>query len=765
MAISHPGIGRSSALPLLSAAVFTAAFLVAAGVASAGAAPLSGQVVGPDHRPVASATVVVAGPLGVVLAETDAAGRFHLPDLAPAIYRVFARAPGLAADAVVVRLDGDGRAGLTLELHVAPITEAVVVVAGQVPRALSEAPAAATVITRTEILNRQLETLSDALRTVPGLAVARNGGPGAVASVFPRGGDSDYTLVLVDGLRQNAFGGGIDLSLLPLGNVEQIEVVRGPQSAVFGADAIGGIVHVTTRHGSAPSVTGRFEGGGDGTAHGTAAGRGTVGQWTFGGSAEHARSDGFTGIAPATGERVSNDDWRSTTAAASLGWTRSAATGVRADVRWTGDERGNPGPFGSNPIGAYTEVDRVSRGRNNRRQAAVDARLPWGSWLAGRVQQRLQITAADFDNRFVSPFGDSLLETRRITGRAQTDLLVSAQTGVSFGLEALAERARSTFITGEDFREVPIERRTVGYFGEVRQQMGRRISLTAGLRVEQIRREALEGNPSSIGPRPLFPADTVVSANPRVGAMLVLWQDGRGAARTRLRASAGTGIRPPDAFEIAFTDNPALKPERSRSVDVGLVHDVRQGLTVEATWFRNRYDDLIVAVGTSFQDASRYRTDNISNARASGVELGASWRGPAGLSARAAYTWLDTSILAVDQSGVAPPPFTVGDRLLRRPRHQGSLSVLWATGRLAAFAEIRGRGRALDVEPSFGASAGLFEAPGFTVVDAGATWHLTPRLDAFARVLNLLDREYEEAYGFPAQRRIGMAGVRVAFRP
>lgn len=761
MAFSHRGVGRLPGVHPFSTAI---AFLLAA-AASATAAPLSGLVIGPDRQPVASAVVVVAGPLGVKLVETDSHGRFHLPDLAPALYRVFARAPGLTADVVVVRLNGNGRRDLRLELQVAPIAEAVVVVAGQVAQPLSEVAAAATVITRREILDRQLGTLSDALRTVPGLTVARSGGPGAVASVFPRGGDSDYTLVLVDGLRQNAFGGGLDLSLLPLGDVEQIEVVRGPQSAVFGADAIGGIVHVTTRNGSAPRVTGGIEGGGDSTMRATAAGRGAAGRWTFGGSAEHGRSDGFNGIAPATGERVSNDDWRSTTAAASLGWTASAATSARADVRWTGDERGNPGPFGSDPVGAYTAVDRVSRSRNDRRLAALDARLPWGSWLEGRVQQGLQVTAADFDNRFLSPFGDSLLETRRITGRSQTDLLVSAQTGVSFGIEALAERARSTFITGEDSQETPIERRAIGYFGEVRQHVGRRVSLTAGIRVEQIRRDALEGDPNAFSPRPLFPADTIVSANPRVAAMLVLWQDGRGAARTRLRASAGTGIRPPDAFEIAFTDNPGLRPERSRSVDIGLVHEVRRGLTVEATWFRNRYDDLIVAVGRSFQDASRYRTDNISNARAHGVELGASWRGPAGLTARGAYTWLDTSILAVDQTGVAPPPFAVGDRLLRRPRHQGSLSLLWATGRLAAFAELRGRGRVLDVEPSFGAGAGLFDAPGFTVVDAGATWHLTPHLDVFARGLNLLDREYEEAYGFPAQRRTGIAGVRIAFRP
>ena len=95
--------------------------------------------------------------------------------------------------------------------------------------------------------------------------MGRNGGRGALTSVFPRGGESDYTLVLVDGIRVNNFGGGFDFSLLPLGDLDQIEIVRGPQSAIFGADAIGGVVHLTTRQGGQPTVAGQFEGGGQAT--------------------------------------------------------------------------------------------------------------------------------------------------------------------------------------------------------------------------------------------------------------------------------------------------------------------------------------------------------------------------------------------------------------------------------------------------------------------------------------------------------------------
>jgi outer membrane receptor protein involved in Fe transport len=452
-------------------------------------------------------------------------------------------------------------------------------------------------------------------------------------------------------------------------------------------------------------------------------------------------------------------------AQAHVGWTRGASAAVGADLRWIDAARGNPGPFGSNPIGAYAAVDRIARGEDTQRQASLHGRLPWGARLAGRVQQRWQITLADLDNRYHSGFGDSFLETRRTSARTQTDIALTATTGMTAGIEGFGERARSTYITGSTFQQVPIERRSLGAFGEVRQDLGARASLTAGLRVDDIRRNALDGDPNPFAPRPTFPATTVTTVSPRLAGRLVAWTDAAGVARTTLRAGYGTGVRPPDAFEIAFTDNPSLAPERSRSADAGVTHLVTSRLVVEATAFLNHYDDLIVAVGRSFADASRYRTDNISNARAAGLELDGTWRGPRGVTARGTYTWLTTRIEAVDRSSAAPPPFAVGDPLIRRPRHQGALDLGWSSGAWTTFATARVRGEVLDIEPSYGAFGGLFTVPGFAVVDAGASWRVRPELEVFARGLNLLNRRYEEAFGYPAPGRLGMVGVRVDLRP
>ena len=234
----------------------------------------------------------------------------------------------------------------------------------------------------------------------------------------------------------------------------------------------------------------------------------------------------------------------------------------------------------------------------------------------------------------------------------------------------------------------------------------------------------------------------------------------------KLHGSAGTGIRSPTALEIAFTDNPDLRPERSRSADAGLETGLAAGrLILDATAFVNRYDDLIVAVGRSQRDASRYRTDNISNARARGLEMSAAIRPHAGLDVRFAYTWMDTEILAVDgQSGEAPSPFAPGQPLLRRPRHQGSVDVTGSRGRLSGYVRLISRGRVLDVDPSYGTFGGLYEAEGYAVAHAGVRLALTRVLDVFGRVDNLFDGAYEEALGYPALGRTAYVGVSIASR-
>ena len=728
---------------------------------------VEGRVLDSQGQPVAGATVIAVGLASTpAAAVSDGTGRFRIDGLAAGRYDLTASAPGLHGEARAVAVGSTSTEPLEITMRISAMTESLVVSAAQIDQPLSRIADSVTVVSGQDLESRQIVALGDALRTVPGFTVARNGGPGTLTSIFPRGGESDYTLVLVDGIRANAFGGGLDFSQVPLADVDRIEVVRGPQSAVFGADALGGVVHVITRQGGPPSAAGLIEGGSWNTRRVIGSTTGEIQNWRWLAGADYSQDDGFTGIA-ANGEQVSNDDARERQAWAGAGWRGSRGTDVRGVFRYVDTDRGAAGPYGSDPANRFFGVDRVSRGTTERHSVGFAIVHPW-TGPASRVRQRIEFDAADYDLRFVSifdPTRPSESDTRRTHGRVQTDAVLDAGVGISAGVEWLTERARSTFITaGVD--PVPINRRVIGTFGEARWNAHERFTLQAGLRAEHILRKQLAADPLGFTPRPEFDDDSVVSVNPKVSASWLLTPSlpSSGApAWTRLHFAAGTGIRPPDAFEIAFTDNPELKPERSRSLEAGLTQALSGGaIQLEVTGFFNRYDDLIVSVG-SLQDVSRYRTDNVSNARARGLEASAAARARQ-VGVRGTYTFLDTEILAIDGLAQAPSPYQVGDPLLRRPRHQGSITVDWTIPRASMFAELHARGSTLDAEPAFGPSGGLYENPGRTIVDMGGSFRVVRGVEVFARVLNLFDREYEEVLGYPAPGRTAFAGVRIAAR-
>ena len=749
--------------PWCSLLILAVCALPASALAAAdGRSAAYGSVIDPAGHKVPGVTVILRSAAGSVReTRTDAEGAFEFPGLADGRYDVLATADGFRTDAAAIRVTGADVAGIEIRLRLSGLTDTVVVSAGYVETPLSEAPGSVTTLTGSDLAARQIATVARALELVPGMAVAPTGGAGAITSLFPRGGNSNYTLVLVDGIRLNSFGGGFDFGHLSTGGLDQVEVVRGPQSAVFGADAIGGVIQLRTKIGGTPAVSGALETGGYGTnrlAAGTTGSRGAV-KWGI--NVERFSSNGWTSEAPGGIDLVTNDDDHATTLNVATAWTLSDQSTLRVDGRFDSNERGNPGPFGSNPIGAFAGIDRVSRGTNTDAMGSVAFTHAWSAQSALRVQS----TWADLRSTFVSPYGDSTARTRRFTTHAQVDRALWKGVATSFGADLNIERGESSYVQGTAGQALPIDRLVAGYFAEARFTSTARLFVTTGLRVEQIERRALEADPLAYAPRPGFPADGVLSVNPRVAASYYArTSSDTGGNWSRVHATAGTGIRPPDAFEIAFTDNPGLKPERSRSVDAGLEQALLGGrVVIDATAFANNYTDLIVAVGRSLRDYSQFRTDNISNARARGLETSAAIRTQGGLEIRATYTWLDTAILAVNRSAeVAPPPFAVGDPLVRRPRHQASVDVVWTHGAVTAYGRVGGRSHTLDVEPSWGASGGLFTAPGFAVADAGMSVRLARGVDLLARVDNLLDAAYEAVLGYPAPRRSFTVGVRLA---
>ncbi len=727
---------------------------------TAAAATLAGRVVDPDGRAVPHVRIVITGPLGAVAdTVTGAAGDYEVADLPDGRYAVRVVADGFVAPVAEVIVAGGERRELPIQLRLGAVEEAIVVSASQIDAARSEIPASVTVITAADLQARQIETVADALRDVPGLSVTRSGGRGGLTSLFPRGGSSNYTLVLVDGVRTNTFGGAFDFAHLSVANIDRIEVVRGPQSALYGSEAIGAVVQVITKRGGAPSLNGLLEAGSQGTVRATVGTAGSRGAWSWGLGAERLATDGFTGATSDAGDTVTNDDYTRTQATGTLGYRGGGGVDAMVAASLGTDERGFPGPWGANPIGVFGGIDAVSRGTNENRRVGVRVAHP----LPAGVRQRIEASYTDLASDFVSGFGPSSSGTKRFDGRIQEDVAVSRQLVLSAGAEFIREQGRSTFVTGDGGQPIPVNRRSLGLFGEARLTAGRRLIVTAGLRLEHMVRQAVEPDPTAFQPRPLLPRQSIRSLNPKLAAVYTVGPLAGAWATTRVRASAGTGIRPPDVFEIAFTDNADLQPERSRSVEAGVEQQLARGAVVlDAAWFGNRYDDLIVTVGRALGGASRYRTDNISNARARGLELSAQTRLPYGLRAAGTYTRLATETLAVDGLGAAPPPFRAGDPLIRRPGHQGALDLRYATSRLSAFATVTLRSRMLDLEPNFGGSGGLFDTPGYAVIDFGAAVPLRRGLELFGRINNAANRRYEETLGYPALGRTGLVGVRVA---
>ena len=745
---------RLFVIPILSlGSLLTPVIVLAAG--------LEGTVVDPDGRTAPGALVLVSDRSVIrATAVTDEQGRFEVTDLPAGRYELRVALDGFGAAPVMVDLAADAIESVSIRLQVRAISESIVVTAAarELPR--SRVTDSVTVVIGDDIAARQFETVSDVLRlVVPGLGVTAMGGRGGKTELYARGGESDFSLVLIDGVRVNGFGGSYDFAHLPVGDIERIEVVRGPQSAVYGSDAIGSVVQIITRQGGPPRAGGMVEGGSFGTSRVSVNTSGSADAFSWGAAFEQLNTDGQNGTTTASGELLSNDEYLRRDLSVNGRWSGTEGTVIRSTFRYGTNERGFPGAWGSDPGGTYSGVDTVSRGTNDNQIFSVGVTQRLGA----SVDQRVDVSHTKTDSLFDSPFGESTSNSRRLTLRARTDATVRPGVVATGGLDIQREEAGNAFITDSSFNEIPVERRIFAYFGELRFDPTTRLSVTGGLRVDHIRLNNLAGD--GFG-RPTFTDQIEVSANPKVSVGWYVRPAEVTDDWTRLRVAAGTGIRPPGAFEIAFTDNPALKPERTRSFDVGVEQALAAGrVVVEATAFFNRYDDLIVSVGQSFQDASQFRTDNLDNSLARGVELAASARTAQGFKARATYTWLDPEVLELDAAnGQAKAGFEVGDPLLRRPRHQGSVELSFTQPRFSVFTSVGARGRILDIDPSFGTFGGLFDNPSYAVVNIGGSVQAVTGLELVARIQNLFDRNYEEALGFPALGRSFTAGVRVATR-
>ena len=604
------------------------------------------------------------------------------------------------------------------ELAVVPPTE-IVVTASRAPEEGGETPASVTLI-GTERIERLGEPLAvNFLRQVPSLAVSTSGSTGSVTEVRIRGAEADHTLLFINGVRANdpAAGNVPRFELLNSDLLSRIEVVRGPQSALWGPEAIGGVVAVSgsDAEGSRAVVEAgsfRFARLGGGTAF-------KAGNLTINADAGLQRARGINAFAgPGIDER---DGYRNLSTRGRLSW--AAAQGVELGV--SGFALTGRSEFdGYDPL-SFQRADTLDSSRN--RLAA--GRL-WGSLTRGHLL--LSAWASKLGSRNRNLLDDDLVNVTH-GGRSNAGLQgdVDLRTGkAEHQLIAAAEATRETFRSrnpGDPFADQEQDRRQTALAGEVRSRWAEWLTTDLALRRDLFNR---------------FQDRTTLRASALVEP----------AGGVQLAASYGEGIAQPSFFDLFgfypgfFVGNPDLKPERSRGWEVS-ARLTRGAFRGALTAYRQRLTDEIVPT------ADFGSTENANGrSRRRGVELELGWSRSERLNFTATYAFLD----AEEQRRSADEPA----RELRRPRHSGSVAADGRAGRLTYGASLAFVGKHRDRRDSL--PYDLVDLDSYWLAGARLGWRLDERLELFGRLANAFDADYQDLVGYRTEGRSAHAGLRLA---
>jgi outer membrane cobalamin receptor len=577
------------------------------------------------------------------------------------------------------------------------------------------------------------------------MVFAQDGARGSVADLFVRGGSSNYNLVELNGIPINSFyhGGLFDFSQISSDFISEIDVARGPQSAVYGSYAIGSVVNFVTRSPeNGPALDFIAEGGTHDENRFAVSGSFLTHGWGLAASGSSLLTNG----------PVQNSDYRNDNLFLS-GEHRFYTQSLFIFGNFSSNNVGEPGPYGSNPQGLFPGLDLISRSKNNTPTAGLHYQDDFTSNV------RLDITAGfSLNNSFyISPFGDSFNKDIRPYGDARGTWRVFQFWTLAGGFAYAREEMKNTFVADANLNPFDLRRDNEGiYLDNHFSFFKNKLFLNAGLREELYQTGFIQANSYAFPAVPAIPARDYSRLNPKISGVYMLQPN------LRLHASYGTGIRPPGGADLAFTNNPALKPERIESYDIGIEQRfLNNKLSLDATYFHNDYRDLIVGLGGSLSVLSQYYTDNLAKSNAEGVEASARFRPATWISVTGNYTWLETEVLSLNGGiGLVEQYFYLGQPLLREPKQSGSAVVTFHYGKVDANLTGYFRGRDLDVEPNYGASEGLYWDPGYVNVGINVNYRLRSNLTLYGNLRNALDRHYEEIYGFPAPFLNVVAGVK-----
>ena len=611
---------------------------------------------------------------------------------------------------------------LDLTLPIERLAATIIVTAQAEPTQADSTTAPVTVLTRKQIDQRQATSLPDLLLLVPGLSLGRTGREGGLTSLFLNGGNSNFIKVLVDGTPVNQPGGSVDFSNFTLDNVAKVEVVRGAESALYGSDAMVGVIQLFTHRGTTrtPEFTLLAEGGSFSTGRGTAQLSGVVGQFDYSAATAYLSTDG----------QGPNDRFLNRTLSGNFGWRLTDTNQLRLTLRNNTSSAGIAGPTLLAPPNLDQHNDTHSFSSN----------LRWDFQTGALWHHELVVEESYLRQLIAFPPFSFLSQFNRAGFTEQSSYLL-----------------RRGAVTGGYHYEVengsaggPHSRRNnqAGYV-DTRFLAAPRLMISAGARAE---------SNDSFGTRVV----------PRAGLAYTmrLGRDFWGA--TRLRFSYGEGIKEP-RFDQSFSTNPCipgnpkLRPERSRTFNAGLDQRLAADrLRLSADFFHNRFRDIVsFASGQFLGTPPSFCGDffggffNTDLARARGLDLVAEARPAPWLTVSGNYTYDGSRVLQAPNA--FDPASLPGNRLLRRPVHSGNLAANAAFRRMNWNVYAYFTGRRAD---STFLNPTVTSTPGYARFDLTGSYSRRRNLSVFGRIENLFDKRYQEALGFPALGRDYRLGLR-----
>lgn len=588
----------------------------------------------------------------------------------------------------------------------------VVVSATKTVETIDKVPSSVTVITAEEIERKQATTVLEMLRDVPGLDVVQSGGPGKNSSVFIRGGNSGHTLVMIDGVQVNSPTlGSYNFADLTTDNIDRIEVVRGPQSTLYGSDAMAGVINIITKKGKgAMRTTVSTEAGSFSTYRGSASISGSGDKSTYSLSLSRVDTDGISAASEKNGNNE-DDGYENSSLSARFGYKLNENIDLDVTSRYT-DSENDLDAVGADDLN-YTQESEL---------LLASARV---NHIIGDIwDHSLQISLTDENINYKDPDtsgNNSKINTKIETAGWQHNLSFFDETNMlTLGYEYEKQEGRNN--------SASIDHSVKNNAFYIQDQMSfdnDDFNVTVGIRND---------DHSKFGDKTTY----------RLAASYLF-----STFETRIKSNWGKGFKAPTLNDLFYQDswgsrgNPNLKPEESKAFDIGVEQSLADTkVTLSATYFRTDYDNLIDWVEYA---PWSYEPQNVKKSEVKGWEFGFKAKPAGKVYIQGAYTITK----AEDKS--------TGRELARRPENKGSISVGWQPEKVNIDLTINYVGHRWS-DPK-----NRKKLDSYTKADLAAACNITNIITLFGRVENLTDEEYEEVKGYGTAGRSYYAGLKATF--